>query len=413
VVDADVAILFATRSLRLFGYGFLSIVLVLYLSLLGFSGIEVGILLMLTLVGDAAISLLLTTRADRIGRRRVLIVGAVLMLGAGLVFASTAWYALLVAAATIGVISPSGNEVGPFLAVEQASLSQLTDPRRLTAVLARYQLVGSLSTALGALAAGGMVQIAINSGEDRLTAYRVVIAGYAVIGIALAVLFTRLTRRVEIGGSPSPTVAIPVRLGIHRSQAIVLRLSLLFALDAFAGGFVITSFVALWFSERFSMEPATLGALIFGANVLAGFSAIAAVPIAARIGLIRTMVVTHLPSNVLLIIVPFMPTVTLAAAVLLIRFSISQMDVPTRQAYTMAIVAPDERSAAAGITGIARSLGVAVSPLVAGPLLISSGLTGAVFVIAGGLKIVYDLLIYRGFRDLRPSMETRPSESRV
>jgi MFS family permease len=405
-IDPDVAVLFVTRSLRMFGYGFLSVVLVLYLTALGFSGLEVGVLLALTLLGDAGISLFLTTRADRIGRRRVLVVGAALMLVAGIMFAATPFYAILLAAATVGVISPSGNEVGPFLAVEQASLSQLVESQRLTSVIARYQLAGSLAVAAGALAAGTTAQAAIDRGAAAPDAYRVVIYGYAVIGIGLAILFTRLTRRVEAPARSDESATRPSRLGLHGSEAVVYPLAMLFALDAFAGGFVITSFVALWFSDRFALDPATLGGLVFAANLLAGFSALIAAPLARRFGLIRTMAFTHLPSNILLIVVPFMPTLPLAAGVLLVRFSISQMDVPTRQAYTMAIVEPDERSAAAGVTGIARSLGVAVSPLVAGPLYLSASLAGAPFVIAGSLKVVYDLLLYRRFRDVRPPMET-------
>jgi MFS family permease len=405
-LEQDVVVLFVTRSLRMFGYGFLSVVLVLYLTALGFSGLEVGVLLALTLLGDAGISLFLTTRADRIGRRRVLVAGAALMLVAGIVFAATPIYVVLLAAATVGVISPSGNEVGPFLAVEQASLSQLVEPQRLTSVIARYQLAGSLATAAGALTAGATAQAAIDRGAAALDAYRLVIYGYAVIGIGLAILFTRLTSRVEVPERMVPGDARPSRLGLHGSEAVVYPLATLFALDAFAGGFVITSFVALWFSDRFAVDPATLGGLIFAANILAGISALVAAPLARRFGLVRTMVFTHLPSNILLIVVPFMPTLPLAAGVLLIRFSISQMDVPTRQAYTMAIVEPDERSAAAGVTGIARSLGVALSPLVAGPLYLSASLAGAPFVIAGSLKVVYDLLLYRRFRDVRPPMET-------
>jgi predicted MFS family arabinose efflux permease len=210
-----------------------------------------------------------------------------------------------------------------------------------------------------------------------------------------------LSPKVEV---PPPEVvdqSISRRLGLHKSQSVVLRLSALFALDAFAGGFVAQSFIAFWFSETYGLDPAVLGALLAGANVLAGLSALAAAPLAARFGLVRTMVFTHLPSNVLLLLVPFMPGLGLAAAVLLARFAISQMDVPTRQSYTMAIVAPDERSAAAGVTAIARSVGVSASPLVAAPLYVSATLAWAPFVISGGLKIVYDLLLYRSFRALR------------
>ncbi|MGZ6270521.1 MAG: MFS transporter [Candidatus Limnocylindrales bacterium] len=405
MTDPDVRLLFATRSLRLFGYGLLSVVLVLYLTSLGLSGGAIGLLLALTLLGDAAISLWLTTHADRIGRRRVLMAGAALMLTAGLVFAATPLYWVLVVAATVGVISPSGNEVGPFLAVEQAALSQLAGDERRTTVFARYQLAGSLATALGALAGGGLAQLAIREGADPTDAYRLVIAGYAVVGVMLALLFGRVSPRIELPAREIDDEPIRTRLGLHRSQAVVLRLSALFALDAFAGGFVILSFVAYWFQTRFGVDPAVLGVLLFGANILAGLSALAAAPLAARFGLVPTMVFTHLPSNILLILVPFMPTLPLAAAVLLVRFSISQMDVPTRQSYTMAIGAPDERAAAAGITGIARSLGVAAAPLVAGPLYLSAALAGAPFVIAGGLKVVYDLLLYRRFRALRPTEE--------
>ncbi len=182
---------------------------------------------------------------------------------------------------------------------------------------------------------------------------------------------------------------------------------MLFALDAFAGGFVIAGFIAFWFQERFGLDPAALGLLLFGANVLAGLSALAAGPLAARFGLVNTMVFTHLPSNVLLVLVPFMPTVELAVGVLLIRFAISQMDVPTRQSYTMAVVDADERSAAAGVTGVARSVGVAASPLFAAPLFVSTAFAGAPFVIAGALKIVYDVLLYRRFQAVRPPEEVR------
>ena len=406
-MDRDVALLFLTRAVRMFGYGLLSVVLVLYLTALGLSAGEVGLLLALTLLGDAAVSLWLTTHADRIGRRKVLVAGAGLMLAAGLAFVATPVYLVLVVAATIGVISPSGNEVGPFLAVEQASLSQIVAAGSRTGLLARYQLVGSFSTAIGALVGGGIAQLAIQGGASPAGAYRLVIVGYALAGIALALLFTRVSTRVEVPAGEVTDQAIRTRLGLHRSQRVVLRLSALFALDAFAGGFVIASFITLWFRDRFGVDPAALGALIFGANLLAGLSALAAGPLARRFGLIRTMVFSHLPSNVLLLLVPFMPTLPLAAAVLLIRFSISQMDVPTRQSYTIAIVAPDERSAAAGVTGIARSLGVAASPLIAAPLFLSAALAWTPFVIAGGLKIAYDLLLYRAFKAHRAPEEVR------
>jgi MFS family permease len=408
----DVVLLFATRSLRMFGYGFLAVVLVLYLEAIGFNGAEVGLLLGLTLLGDAAISLLLTTRADRFGRRRTLFLGSLLMVGAGVVFAGSTAFPVLLVAATLGVLSPSGNEVGPFLAIEQASLSQLVDARGRTSLFARYQVVGSVATASGSLAAGAVTQAALDAGFAPADSFRVVIIGYAVVGVAMAFVFPLLSRAVEVPAAAVPGVARPTtRLGLHKSRGIVARLSALFALDAFGGGFVMQGFIAFWLTAQFGADPAQVGAILFAANILAAVSALAAGPLAARFGLIRTMVFTHLPSNVLLILVPFMPTLELAVALLLIRFSISQMDVPTRQSYTIAVVDPDERSAAAGVTGIARSLGVAASPLIAGPLYLSTAFAGSPFVIGGSIKIVYDLLLYRAFSSVPPPEERQPGST--
>jgi predicted MFS family arabinose efflux permease len=403
----DVRILFATRAVRLFAYGFLSVVLVLHLSACGLSDARIGLLLTLTLVGDAAVSLWITTSADRIGRRRMLLAGAGLMVFAGIVFAATRSFAALLVAAIVGVISPSGNEVGPFLPIEQAALAQQIPAERRTGLLAWYNLTGSIATALGSLAGGGLAQILLSRGSTPLAAYRAVVLGYAAAGALLAILFVRLGPQIEATGpvrsTPEgrrPTLLQP-GFGLHRSRPAVFRLAGLFTIDAFAGGFVVQAFVASWFSRRFGVEPAGLGAIFFGANVLAGISALSAAWIARRIGLLETMVATHLPSNVLLLLVPLMPSLPWAAGVLLLRFSISQMDVPTRQAYTLALVEADERSAAAGVTGIARTIGAALSPIIAGPLYAVPALAGAPFVIAGGLKIVYDALVYFGFREPR------------
>jgi MFS family permease len=202
------------------------------------------------------------------------------------------------------------------------------------------------------------------------------------------------------------TITLQRRFGLHKSQKVVFKLSSLFALDAFAGALVVQSMVAYWFNIKFGVQPAVLGSIFFAANILAGISALSAAWIAKRIGLINTMVYTHIPSNILLIMVPFMPTLPLAILVLLLRFSISQMDVPTRQSYTMAVVDPDERSAAMGVTSIARSVGAMFSPAITGQLLAVAGLMGAPFVIAGSLKIVYDVLIWRGFSAIKPPEES-------
>ncbi len=399
----DVRLLFAARVVRMAAYGGLSVVLVLYLTAIGLDGFRVGVVLAATLLGDALISLLLTTRADRFGRRRTLLVGAALVLLAGVVFAVTTDFWVIVVSATIGVLSPSGNEVGPFLAVEQASLSHVVGDERRTTAFGWYTVAGALATATGTLVAGLGVQSLLHAGAATTDAYRMVIVAYAVSGVALAAIFALLTPAIEV---PAPSHAS--RLGLHRSRGTVARLSALFALDAFAGGFVIQSLVSYWFATRWGLEPAVLGGVLFVANVLAAGSALAATWLAHRIGLVETMVYTHLPSNVLLMLVPLMPTAWLAVAVWFLRMSISQMDVPTRQSYTMAVVAPDERSAAAGITGIARTVGVGLSPFVAAPLAASVAYASVPFFIAGSLKIVYDLLVYRGFRHVRPPEERAP-----
>lgn len=405
---ADIGLLFSSRIVRLFCYGFLSVVLALYLAEVGLSSRDIGLVFTLTLLGDAVISLWLTTSADRVGRRRTLLLGAALMVLAGVVFIITRQPAVMMAAAIIGVISPSGNEIGPFLSVEQASLSQLLPDERRTHAFAWYNLAGSLATACGALIAGWLAQSLQMNGFSTLESYRVILLGYGIGGGLLFVLFLGLSSAVEVRTQTGP-ISPKRRLGLHKSGGVVARLSALFALDAFAGGFIIQSMMAYWFYLRFGVSEAVLGSIFFVANILAGISALLAARIAARIGLIRTMVFTHLPSNILLCLVPLMPTLPSATLILLLRFGISQMDVPTRQSYTMAVVAPDERSAASGVTTIARSLGASISPALSGALLSIS--LAAPFFLAGSLKIVYDLLLYRSFQALRPPEEVQILEA--
>ena len=406
-MNRDGWLLFVTRFARLFAYGSLSVILVFYLVSLGLTEAQTGLIFSLTLAGDIVVSLYLTTQADRIGRRRMLIIGAVLMAAAGAAFASTRNLLFLIIAGTIGVISPSGNEVGPFLSIEQASLAHIVPAASRTEIFAWYTLAGSMATALGALAGGGIAQALQHGDLSTVASYRAVVILYAALGVFLAALFTRLSQGVEVTLSSSDPNN-PVKkhwFGVPKSRGVVFKLSSLFAMDSFAGGFVVQSFAAYWFYLRFGVKPVTLGAIFFWANVFAGISALLASRLAARIGLVRTMVFTHLPSNVLLILVPLMPTLPLAIAVLLARFSISQMDVPARQSYTMAVVPPEERSAAGGITGVARTTGAAVSPLFAGMLFAKPSLISVPFFLAGGLKIVYDILLYHSFRKIRPPEE--------
>ncbi|HWP49839.1 MAG TPA: MFS transporter [Candidatus Limnocylindrales bacterium] len=407
-LTTDGRLLFGTRTVRLFAYGFLSVILALYLTQLGLTDQQIGLLLTLTLVGDAIISLWMAAVADRIGRRRMLILGAGLMIFAGLVFALTRNMILLTLAAIIGTISPSGSEVGPFLSIEQAALPQTVPNKYRTQIFAWYNLIGSFATALGSFNAGLLVEILQHRGTTPLNSYRAVVMGYALLGIALGLLFAKLSPGVEVEQTQlqgSGEKATAYHFGLHRSRKVVLKLSLLFMLDSFAGSLVVQSLIAYWFHIRFGVEPAILGSIFFGANIFAGLSALVAARIASRFGLINTMVFTHIPSNILLILVPLMPDLTSAIIVLLLRFSISQMDVPTRQSYTMAVVDPDERSAAAGVTSIARTAASSIGPVITGALLGASWLN-LPFFLAGSLKIIYDLTLYHNFRNLKPPEES-------
>ena len=404
MASGDSRLLFGTRIVRMFAYGLLAVILALYLAQAGLSDAEIGLLLTLTLLGDAVISLWITTRADRVGRKRMLLIGSALMIFAGILFTVTRNFYLLLLAAIIGVISPSGNEVGPFLAIEQSALAQALPGERRTMVFAWYQLAGSLATALGSLMGGGLAQALQNGGVTPLSSYRVIILAYAALGLALIAMFGFLSPGIETALSEEIKAQANL-LGLGKSSKIVVKLAALFSLDAFAGGLVVQSIVAYWFYVRYGVNPATLGAIFFGANIFAGISALSAAWIAGKIGLLNTMVFTHAPSNIFLILVPLMPNLGLAITVLLLRFSISQMDVPTRQSYTLTVVSPDERSSAAGVTGIARTLGASLAPMFSTPLISIPVLSGAPFIISGLLKLIYDLILYRSFKTIKPQEE--------
>jgi MFS family permease len=402
-LSRDGRLLFATRVVRTFSYGLLSVVLVLYLAAIGLRDREIGLLLTATLVGDAVVSLAITSNADRLGRRRMLVLAGTLVALTGLAFALSGNLVLLAIAAIFGTLSPGGGEVGPSQPIELAALPQTVPDRYRTNTFAWYNLVGSLASAIGALSAGLLAQALQAAGAAPVASYRDVLAVYGALGVLLALLFSRLSSVIEV---PAATTdgAKKRRLGLHRSRSIVLKLAGLFMVDSFAGGLVVQSFVAYWLFLRFGVAPAGLGAIFFGTNLLAGLSALAAARVAARIGLVNTMVFTHLPSNVFLILVPLMPSLPLAVGMLLLRNSISQMDVPTRQSYVVAVVDPDERSAASGVTTIARTLASSAGPVVTGALF-SAALLSAPFFLSGGLKIAYDLTLWRSFRALRPPEE--------
>jgi len=398
-IKKDFYLLFGGRILRMFAYGSISVVLIFYLSEIGLNDYQIGLLLTLTLIGDFVISLWITTHADFLGRRKMLIVGAVLMIIGGLVFLLTKNYLVLTAAAIIGVISPSGKEIGPFLSIEQAGLTQLLESKNFVKAFAWYNLAGSFAAALGSLSAGWLSELLQALEFNKENSYKAILAFYVFAGILLSVIFYYLSANIELAEGTGKELKGKL-FGLHKSKKVVIKLSTLFALDSFAGGLIIQSIIAYWFFLRFDAEIGTLGTIFFGVNIIAGISALFAVQISKKIGLLNTMVFTHLPSNILLIIIPLMPSLESAVILLLLRFSISQMDVPTRQAYTMGVVSPDERSAASGITTITRSIGASISPSLSGIFLANPFLINFPFFIAGGLKIIYDLWLYFSLRKI-------------
>jgi MFS family permease len=398
-LSRDGWLLFATCAVRSFAYGFLSVILGLYLDAVGLGPAAIGWIFTAALAGGAAMTIIITAVADRFGRKALLVVGAILMALAGWIFAISDNAIILTIAAIFGTISPSGKEVGPFLSIEQAILPQTTSDHQRTVVFAAYNLVGSLAGAMGALAVGlpALFSFTVLSG------HRFLIWSYVGSAILLALLFALLSPSVEAkrkAGAPTRKV------GVQKSRGIVAKLAGLFALDAFAGGFIVQSIVAYWFYLRYQTDLSSLGAIFFGTNLLAALSFLAAPAIARRFGLLNTMVFTHLPSNFLILFVPLMPNVELAVTVLLIRHLLSQMDVPTRQSYTMAVVDPDERAASAGILSVARNAGAAVAPLFTGAILARPA-WGLPFLVAGGLKVIYDLWIFAVFRNVKPPEENR------
>lgn len=370
----------------------------------GFSAAAIGLLIAVSLIGDFCGTYLTGTRADVWGRRRTLVVLALLMAATGAVFGLTQVYPLLLITSFFGTLGTSASETAPFLPIEQAILPQVSDPQIRTELFARYNLVAVGAGAAGALAAG-LPDLLTHAGVPLDAGIRLMFGVYAALALGAAVLARGLSSRVEAPPSPELPLAESVPLvrrllpPLGRSRRSILRLSALFSIDAFAGGLVVQSLMALYFHLRFAVPLAPLGALFFAANTFSALSFLAAAPLARRIGLLNTMVFTHLPSNALLVLVAVMPTFPLAALALLFRQALSQMDVPTRQAYTMALVEPAERTPAASVTSLARSAGSSTSPLVSGLLLQAPLLVlGLPFVLAGVVKVAYDLTLWRLFR---------------
>jgi MFS family permease len=391
------------------------VVLAIGLSRDGISPAGIGALITVSLAGDFAGTYLIGLFADRFGRRRTLAVLAVLMAATGAIFGLTSLYPVLIIAAFFGTLGTAASETAPFLPIEQAMLSQVSEPEERTALFARYNLVASFALAAGSLAAGipsGLTGAGVPLGAG----IRLMFALYAVLALAVTMIALQLSPQVEtlpftdVPAAPARSLARRLAPRLGRSRGIILRLSALFSVDALAGGLVVQSLMALYFHLRFGVPLAPLGALFFGANSLAGLSYLAAVPLARRFGLLNTMVFTHLPSNVLLVLVAVMPAFPPAAFLLLVRQALSQMDVPTRQAYTMALVAPSERTASASVTSLARSAGSSTSPVFSGLLLQGPLLAfGLPFIVAGSLKAAYDLALWAMFRRVTLPEETEVS----
>ena len=399
--------LLVTRILRTFAYGYLAVVLGLYLDKLGMGPFEVGLIFTAAIAGSAVMTIFWSIVADRYGRRRTVATMAILMFVGGLVFALTDSFWPLMLGAFTGTISATSSEVGVFQTVEQAVLPQTAPNARRTWLFSIYNTGANFAGALGSLAAASVGFFAAHgfSGAD---AYRPLFVLYALIGLANFAIFVTLSDRVELAKVEGERRFI----GIHRSSGTVAKLSVLFGLDSFAGGFVVQSIVAYWFYLRWGLDPETLAGIFFWVGILSGLSLLAAGWLAERIGLLNTMVFTHLPSQIALLLIPIAPTAWLAVAFYLARMSVSQMDVPTRQSYTMAVVDVDERTATAGITNVARTSAAAIAPTFAG-MAFSAAALGLPFFISGALKVVYDIAIYFTFRNVHPPEERERQQRRL
>jgi MFS family permease len=390
--------LLATRGLRAFGDGLVAILLPSYLLTLGFSVFEVGLIATVTLLGSAAFTLLIGFYGH-CGRRRALFaIASLVMAATGLGFALLDQLWPLLVVAFFGTLNPSAGDVSVFLPLEQAALAQATPDRSRTALFARYSLIGALAGALGALAAG-LPELLEPLGLSQATSLRAMFLLYGALGLACLPLYLRLAE--------APAATARPRGALVHSRSVVFKLSALFSLDSFAGGFAVQALLVLWLHQRFGLGPAGAGAFFFWAGLVMAGSYLLAARLARRIGLLNTMVFTHIPANLFLVGAALAPDLWLALAFLLLRSALSQMDVPARTSYVMAVVEPEERAAAAAITAVPRSLASALSPVLAGSLIaIAPGLP---LILCGGLKIAYDLMLFAGFRGVKPPEERKPA----
>jgi MFS family permease len=396
-------VLLAARGVRAFGDGFVSVLLPVHLLALGFDALAVGAVGAATLLGSATLTMLVGFQASRLGRKGLLLTASLLMAATGLAFATVHSFWPLLVVAFVGTLNPSSGDVSVFLPLEQSVLPQMAEPKARTALFARYSVAGTLAAAVGALCTGLPSWLASHTLVDSLTAIELMFGVYGVLGLIAFAVYRRLPADME----PAHTRHAPLR----ESRRTVVTLAALFSLDSFGGGLVIQSLLALWLLQRFNLSLESAGALFFWSGVFATISFLLAVPLAERFGLINTMVFTHLPSNVLLVLVPFMPSLPLAVVLLLARSALSQMDVPTRTSYVMAVVPPAERPVAASMTTVPRSLASALAPLPAGYLLAMSSF-GWPLVLAGVLKGVYDLLLLIMFAKVRPPEELSTSAAK-
>jgi predicted MFS family arabinose efflux permease len=392
-------LLLAARGLRAVGDGLVSLLLPVYLLELGQGPFETGIIATATLAGSALLTLLVGLYAHRASGRTLLIGAALLMMLTGIAFAQLEDFWPLLLVAFVGTLNPSSGDVSVFLPLEQAQLARLVSDQARTSLFARYSFIGSIMAAVGALGAALPEAAAELTGTELRPALQAAFLVYAALGGLALLLYRSLPRDAQAADPARPRTP-----PLGRSRRIVLTLAALFSLDAFAGGLVVQSLLALWLFERFGLSLAAAGAIFFWTGVLSSLSYFAAAWLAGRIGLINTMVFTHLPANLCLALVPFASNVALAIALLLVRSALSQMDVPTRTSYVMAVVEPEARPAAASVTSVPRSLAAAASPMIAGALLAASGF-GWPLLLAGGLKITYDLLLLMLFRHVRPPEE--------